>query len=153
MKVAGNIAEIHAGLKPQDKADIIRRLETTGAACDDDGDSMNDSPTLAAASVGIAMGTGTNAAIESAGSTLAHGSLGALFHARTLAHDTMHNIRQNLAFSFLFNGIGIPVAAGVLYPVFGFLFSPMIAGPAMALSSVTVVINALRLGHSTKLSA
>ncbi|WP_372891859.1 heavy metal translocating P-type ATPase [Sphingomonas sp.] len=149
-KAIGGIDEVHAGLKPEDKARIIGELKTKGAKVAMAGDGINDAPALAAADVGVAMGTGTDVAIESAGMTLTKGDLAAMVRARRLAKATMSNIRQNLFFSFLFNGIGVPVAAGVLYPVAGILLSPMIAGAAMALSSFTVVTNALRL-NTTRL--
>jgi Cu+-exporting ATPase len=149
-KAIGGIDEIHAGLKPEDKARIVGELKAKGARVAMAGDGVNDAPALAAADVGVAMGTGTDVAIESAGMTLTKGDLAAMVRARRLAKATMRNIRQNLFFSFLFNGIGVPVAAGVLYPVAGILLSPMIAGVAMALSSFTVVTNALRL-NATKL--
>ena len=144
-RLIGGIDEVHAGLKPEDKARIVGELKARGAVVAMAGDGINDAPALAAADVGVAMGTGTDVAIESAGMTLTKGDLAAMVRARRLAKATMRNIRQNLFFSFLFNGIGVPVAAGVLYPVSGLLLSPMIAGAAMALSSFTVVTNALRL--------
>ena len=147
-KAIGGIDEVHAGLKPEDKARIIRELKARGAKVAMAGDGINDAPALAAADVGVAMGTGTDVAIESAGMTLTKGDLTAMVRARRLAKATMRNIRQNLFFSFLFNGIGVPVAAGALYPIAGILLSPMIAGAAMALSSFTVVTNALRLNAS-----
>ena len=141
----GGIDEVRADLRPEDKARIVGELKAKGARVAMAGDGINDAPALAAADVGIAMGTGTDVAIESAGMTLTKGDLAAIVRARRLAKATMGNIRQNLFFSFLFNGIGVPVAAGVLYPVAGILLSPMFAGAAMALSSFTVVANALRL--------
>jgi Cu+-exporting ATPase len=143
----GGLDAVHAELKPEDKARIVGELKAQGAKVAMAGDGINDAPALAAADVGLAMGTGTDVAIESAGITLTKGDLAAVVRARTLAMATMGNIRQNLFFSFLFNGVGVPVAAGVLYPVTGLLMSPMIAGAAMALSSFTVVANALRLNR------
>jgi P-type Cu+ transporter len=143
----GGLDGVHAELKPEDKARIVGELKATGAKVAMAGDGINDAPALAAADVGLAMGTGTDVAIESAGITLTKGDLAAVVRARKLAKATMANIRQNLFFSFLFNGIGVPVAAGVLYPVTGLLMSPMFAGAAMALSSFTVVANALRLNR------
>ena len=143
----GGLDEVHAELKPEDKARIVGELKARGAKVAMAGDGINDAPALAAADVGLAMGTGTDVAIESAGITLTKGDLAAVVRARTLAKATMGNIRQNLFFSFVFNGIGVPVAAGVLYPQFGILMSPMFAGAAMALSSFTVVLNALRLSR------
>ncbi len=143
----GGLDEVHADLKPEDKARIVTELKAKGAKVAMAGDGINDAPALAAADVGLAMGTGTDVAIESAGITLTKGDLGAVVRARTLAKATMANIRQNLFFSLVFNGIGVPVAAGVLYPVTGLLMSPMFAGAAMAMSSLAVVVNALRLGR------
>ena len=141
----GGIDEVHAGLRPEDKAREVERLTSAGRRVAMAGDGINDAPALARASVGIAMGTGTDVAIESASITLARGDLSAIVSAHRLARATMRNIRQNLFLSFLFNGIGVPIAAGVLYPINGMLLSPMFAGAAMTLSSLTVVLNALRL--------
>ena len=143
----GGLDGVHAELKPADKARIVAELKASGAKVAMAGDGINDAPALAAADVGLAMGTGTDVAIESAGITLTKGDLAAVARARALAEATMRNIRQNLFFSFLFNGIGVPVAAGILYPVSGILMSPMFAGAAMAMSSFTVVMNALRLNR------
>jgi len=144
-KAVGGVDDVRAGLKPEDKARVITELKANGAIVAMAGDGINDAPALAAADVGLAMGTGTDVAIESAGMTLVGGDLSAIVRAVTLSRATMRNIRQNLFFSFLFNGVGIPIAAGVLYPGWGILLSPMLAGAAMALSSLTVVLNALRL--------
>ena len=146
-EAVGGLDEVHAELKPEDKARIVSELKAKGAKVAMAGDGINDALVQAAGDVGLAMGTGTDVAIESAGITLTKGDLAAVVRARTFARATMANIRQNLFFSFLFNGIGVPVAAGVLYPVSGILMSPMFAGAAMALSSLTVVANALRLNR------
>jgi len=142
------ISDFEAGVLPNHKADVIRKLQVQGRVVAMAGDGINDAPALAQAQVGVAMGTGTDVAMESAGITLLKGDLGALVRARRLSKAVMRNIKQNLFFAFIYNSIGVPVAAGILYPKFGLLLSPIIAAAAMSFSSVSVIANALRLRNA-----
>jgi Cu+-exporting ATPase len=145
---ATGISDFRPSLLPEDKLRIIRECQASGSIVAMAGDGINDAPALAAADSSIAMGTGTDAALKSAGLVLVKGDLAALIRAFSLSRATMRNIRQNLAFAFAYNFAGIPLAAGLLYPLTGHLLNPMVAGAAMAFSSVSVMLNALRLRHA-----